>query len=110
MEDDVYSYSERISDWYAQIENDLVMELAESDPKYKALREQIAQIKKAHLVLSNLTGSKGPIVLSEQEHELLKELYQLNMRAEDVEREKIYFQGHADAIRYLLTVGLLKAE
>lgn len=110
MGDEHCSFQERISEMYAEIDNDLVMGLAEDDPRYRELKGQIMQIRRAHPALARLMGSKGPVELSEEEHEKLKELYQLNMRVEDIEREKLYFQGHADAIRYLMVTGLLKAE
>lgn len=106
MDDSYCLLPERISEQFSEIDSDIVMDLAAASPEYTELKAQMEELKRQNPVIGALLEGKGEL----DEHEALKEFIRLYMRADNMEREHIYFRGHADGFAYLKKIGAFKTE
>ena len=106
MDDSYCLLPERISEQFSEIDSDIVMDLAAASPEYAKLKAQMEELKRQNPVIGALLEGKGEL----DEHEALKEFIRLYMRADNMEREHIYFRGHADGFAYLKKIGAFKTE
>ena len=81
------------------------MDLAAASPEYTELKAQMEELKRQHPAIGALLEGKGELSFTAEEHEALKEFIRLYMRADNMEREHIYFRGHADGFAYLKKIG-----
>ena len=68
------------------------------------------KMKRRNPVIGALLEGKGELSFTAEEHEALKEFIRLYMRTDNMEREHIYFRGHADGFAYLKKIGAFKTE
>lgn len=101
MSDTYMDLGERLEEVYADIENDIVIDLRENSEECKALFEQLAELKKKNPIIRKLLETDGELHISAEEHAALREAYRLQHKLEDMERQQIYFRGHKDAVAYL---------
>lgn len=99
--------ADRIADSFSEIENDITVDLRESNEEYHALYQSISDLKSKHPFISKVIEGDGVISLSAEEHEVLTKFFRLQFQIESMEREHIYFKGHTDCISYLKKVGAL---
>ena len=99
--------ADRISDSFAEIENDITVDLRKSNEEYYSLYQNISELKAKHPFIQNVMDGKGGISLSTEEHDILTRFFKLQFRLESMERQHIYFRGHTDSISYLKKVGAL---
>ena len=99
--------ADRIADSFPEIENDITVDLRESNEEYDSLFQSISDLKAKHPFISKVMEGNGELSLSAEEHEILATLFRLQFRLESMEREHIYFRGHTDSISYLKKVGAL---
>ena len=52
----------------------------------------------------------GNFIFPRRRHETLKEFIRLYMQADNLEREQLYFQGHADGFAYLKMIDAFRTE
>ena len=102
-----FDLADRISDSFAEIENDITVDLRKSNEDYSSLYESISDLKSKHPFISKVLESNDELSLSAEEHEILAKFFRLQFRLESMEREHIYFRGHTDCISYLKKVGAL---
>ena len=86
------------------------MDLAAASPEYTELKAQMDELKRRNPAIGALLDGKGELSFTAEEHEALKEFIRLYMRADNMEREHIYFRGHADGFAYLEKIGAFKTE
>ena len=86
------------------------MDLSEANTEYAALKGQMKELLHQYPFIENLRESDGEVHCSAEEHEILKKFIRLYMRADNMEREHIYFRGQADAFAYLKKIGAFKTE
>ena len=110
MDDSYCLLPERISEQFSEIDSDIVMDLAAASPEYTELKAQMEELKRQNPVIGALLEGKGELSFTADEHEALKEFIRLYMRADNMEREHIYFRGHTDGFAYLQRIGALKNE
>ena len=96
MDDSYCLLPERISEQFSEIDSDIVMDLAAASPEYAKLKAQMEELKRQNPVIGALLEGKGELSFTAEEHEAWKEFIRLYMRADNMEREHIYFRGHAD--------------
>lgn len=101
---------ERISEQFSEVDNDIVVDLRKNNPSYKDLTRQMEEIKKQNPFIMRLFEGQGEINFTSEEHETLKSFFRLYLKADDMEREHIYFRGHTDGFAYLQKIGALKNE
>ena len=101
MSDQYIPMIERISEEYDESDSNMVLELADTDQGYAALKQQMSELKQE---------GDGEIRLSAQEHEILNQYFRLYFRADNMERKHIYFRGHTDCFSYLEKIGAFKKE
>ena len=95
---------------FTEIDSDVMMSLSESNPEYAALKDQMEDLKRQNPCITTLMEGDGELHLSTEEHETLKEFIRLYMQADNLEREQLYFQGHADGFAYLKMIDAFKRE
>ena len=110
MDDSYCLLPERISEQFSEIDSDIVMDLAAASPEYAELKAQMEELKRLNPVIDDLMEGNEGISFSAEEHEVLKEFIRLYMQADNMEREHIYFRGHADGFAYLKKIGAFKME
>lgn len=102
-----FDLADRISDSFAEIENDITVDLRKSNEDYSSLYQSISDLKAKHPFIQKVMEGNGELSLSAEEHEVLTKFFRLQFRLESMEREHIYFRGHTDCISYLKKVGAL---
>lgn len=95
---------------FTEIDSDVMMSLSESNPEYAALKDQMEDLKRQNPCIATLMEGDGELHLSTEEHETLKEFIRLYMQADNLEREQLYFQGHADGFAYLKMIDAFRTE
>lgn len=110
MDNNYCSLPERLSEQFMEIDSDVVMDLSETNPEYAALKQRMKALSRQYPFINNLLENGGEIQLSAEEHKVLNEYFCLYMRADNMEREQLYFRGHTDAFAYLKKIGVLKTE
>ena len=110
MDDSYCLLPERISEQFSEIDSDIVMDLADSNPEYTEVKARMEELKRQNPVIGALLEGNGHLSFSSDEHESLKEFIRLYLRADNMEREHIYFRGHADGFAYLKKIGAFKTE
>ncbi len=68
------------------------------------------ELKRQNPAIGALLKGKGELSFTADDQEAWKELIRLYMRADNMEREHIYFRGHADGFAYLKKIGAFKTE
>ena len=110
MDSNYMPLPERISKQFSEVDSDIVMDLWKNSPPYKALTQQMEEMKKQNPFIMQLLEGEGAVNLTNEEHETLKAFFRLYLKADDMEREHIYFRGHTDGFAYLQRICALKAE
>ena len=105
--DAYYNLVERIEETYAEIDNDIMTNLLETDAEYIALRQEIVQLEKDYSIINCVVEGDGAISLSAEEHKALARYFTLEQQKENIERRQIYFRGHTDAFAYLKRIGAI---
>lgn len=101
MSDTYMDLGERLEEAYADIENDIVIDLRENNEECRALFGQLAELREENPIIRKLLETDGELHISAEEHAALREAYRLQHKLEDMERQQIYFRGHTDAVAYL---------
>ena len=120
MDDSYCLLPERISEQFSEIDSDIVMDLAAASPEYTELKAQMEELKRRNPAIGALLEGKGELSFNDEVYitnarhkaalEALKEFIRLYMRTDNMEREHIYFRGHADGFAYLKKIGAFKTE
>lgn len=99
--------ADRIADSFAEIENDITVDLRKNNEEYYSLYQSISELKAKHPFIQKAMEGNGGLSLSAEEHEILTSFFKLQFRLESMERQHIYFRGHTDSVSYLKKVGAL---
>ena len=91
----------RLEEDFAEIENDIVVDLRKSNIEYVKIQSQITELNELYPKISNVVEGKGDIYLTEEEHIMFIKYIHLNQKLDEMERLQIYFHGHTDAVAYL---------
>lgn len=106
MDDTYFDLASRLEEAFPEIDSDIVTDLRENNGDYADLQQQISDMKQQYPVIMEVMEGSGEIHLSAQEHDVFTQFLRLRRKLNDIEREQLYFWGHADAIAYL---GKIKA-
>ena len=66
--DSYLDLAQRIEEGFPEIENDIIMDLQESDEDYASLCRKISEFKAAHPIISKIVEGSGDITLTSEEH------------------------------------------
>ena len=111
MDDSYCLLPERISEQFSEIDSDIVMDLAAASPEYTELKAQKERTETPKSCdRRSAWRARENFLFTAEEHEALKEFIRLYMRADNMEREHIYFRGHADGFAYLKKIGAFKTR
>lgn len=77
------------------------MELQNENEEYSELLQKISDLKQQAPFLTDLLESSGEIRLTAKEHAAFTQGLHLVRQRDNMERQQIYFRGHADAVGYL---------
>ena len=106
--DTFYNLAQRIEDAYPKIDNDITLNLKETNSEYAALRQETVQVQEDYPVIVELLEGNGPVNLTAADVEILQHYFDLERQIEDIERRQVYFRGHTDNFAYLMRIGALK--
>ncbi len=101
MADTYMDMPSRLADGFPEIENDILMDLGNTNPEYAELQDQLRQIRKQYPFISAVLQKAEPVQMTAEEHQVFLRYLRLTQQAEDMERLQIYFRGHQDAVAYL---------
>ena len=107
MSDTYFDLAERLENSFPEIENDIIVDLRESNEDYMALRDKISDIENRNPVIEKTLEGSGDVHLTAEEHTVLTEYLRLRFGLDDMERLQIYFRGHTDAVSYLKKIKAL---
>ena len=82
----------------------------EKQPSIQGFETTNGRNEKQNPFIMQLLEREGEVNLTDEEHETLKAFFRLYMKADNMEREHIYFRGHADGFAYLKKIGAFKTE
>ena len=101
MSDTYFELPSRIEANFPEIDSDIVMDLRKTDEEYAQSKEQISKMKKQYPFIMQLLEEAGEIRLTAEEHETFVQYLRLCRKLDDMERQRIYFRGHTDAVANL---------
>ena len=108
MSDQYIPMIERISEEYDESDSNMVLELADTDQGYAALKQQMSELKHQYPFIEKLLEGDGEIRLSAQEHEILNQYFRLYFRADNMERKHIYFRENCSIQKRIINMGTAK--
>ena len=106
-EKNLHDFGEKLEAAFAEIDSDICTDLYHNDCEYISLRKEVKHLQKVYPNIVKLMEREGAINLSEEEHSAFVEYTDVISRMENMERQQIYFRGHADGIDYLKKIGVL---
>ena len=83
MDSNYMPLPERISKQFSEVDSDIVMDLWKNSPPYKALKQQMEEMKKQNPFIMQLLEGKGAVNLTGEEHEILTAFFRLYMKADN---------------------------
>ncbi len=107
MSDTYFELPSRIEANFPEIDSDIVMDLWKTDEEYAQIKEQISKMKKQYPFIMQLLEEAGEIRLTAEEHETFVQYLRICRKLDDMERQRIYFRGHTDAVAYLKKIGAI---
>ena len=106
--DTFFDLAQRIESAYPEIDNDITLNLKETNAEYAALRQETLRMQENNPVIAALIEGSEPISLTAADVEVFQHYLDLERQIEDIERRQIYFRGHSDSLAYLIRIGTLK--
>lgn len=97
----------RLEESFHEIENDALIDLAESNKEYADLQSAITEWKRQNPFIGRLIDGSHEGSLSEEQSAALIRFIGLYMRLEELERMHLYFRGHTDAFAYLKKINVI---
>lgn len=101
---------ERISRQFLEMDNDMIMELLETSPRYAKLKEQIDRLTEENPSIRDLIDGEDELHLSSMEHKKLLKYFELYRQSVNLEHEHLYFRGHMDCFAFLKRIGAFQNE
>ena len=90
------------------VDTESVQFLREHDENYQEMQKQYLEMQNRYPYIEKLFDDGGEICLSQEEHGIVLEYLQLQLKMEIKERGLLYWFGHRQCCEYLGKVGLLK--
>lgn len=107
MNNSYFDLPSRIEGDFAEIDNDIIIDLRETNEEYSELMRQLSDMKQRHPFIGDVMEGNGEIHLTAEEHAVFLQYLRLYRKADDMERQHIYFRGHTDAFSYLKKIKVL---
>lgn len=101
MSDTYLDLPKRLEEAFAEIDNDIIVDLRHTNGEYARLQKQLSKIKRENPFIDKILKDNGEVHLTAEEHVALAKYFRLYRELEDMERLQIYFRGHTDAVAYL---------
>lgn len=98
---------ERIRKSFSEIDSDIVVDLRTTSQEYADLFHKLTELKQQCPFIDSLLEESGAVSLTEQQHSAVVQAMRLRWQMENLERQHIYFRGHADAFSYLKEIGAI---
>jgi len=98
---------ERIRKSFSEIDSDIVVDLRTTSQEYADLFHKLTELKQQYPFIDSLLEESGAVSLTEQQHNAVVQAMRLRWQMENLERQHIYFRGHADAFSYLKEIGAI---
>jgi hypothetical protein len=105
--DSFFNLAERIEDAFPEIDNDIMVDLRETDDGYRSLCRETDKLQDEYPTVISVLEGDGAISLTADEHAALLRYFDIKRNTEDIERKRIYFRGHTDCMAYLKKIGAI---
>jgi hypothetical protein len=99
--------SQRITENFLEIDNDICVELLHTDKEYASLYDKADDLQHLHPFIMKALEGAEEISLTKDEHHILVEYLSLKIEMDSIERRQIYFRGHTDSFAYLKKIGAI---
>ena len=103
--DSYLDLSQRITENFSEIDNDVCVELLHTDEEYASLYDKSDNLQGLHPFIMKVLEDAGEINLTIEEHNILLEYLNIKIEMDSIERRHIYFRGHTDSFAYLKKIG-----
>ena len=101
---------QEIEENYMTIDNAILKDLKRQNKEYKQVCRRLIEMENQYPFLTKLSIGQGEMILSDEEHKILKEYIGKFFRKDNMERRYIYFRGHTDGYAYLKEKGGIKEK
>ena len=101
--------SQRITENFLEIDNDICVELLHKDKEYASLYDKSDNLQHLHPFIMKVLEGTGEIYLTKDEHHILVEYLNIKIELDSIERRQIYFCGHTDSFSYFKKIGAFKS-
>ena len=105
--DSYLDLSQRITESFLEIDNDICVELLHTDEEYASLYDKSDNLQCLHPFIMKVLEDSGEINLTIEEHNILLEYLKIKIEMDSIERQHIYFRGHTDSFAYLKKIGAI---
>lgn len=101
MSDTYFDLPKRLEGYFAEIDNDIMLDLRYTSEKYVGLQKRLSKIRRENPFIDRVLKDDAEVHLTAEEHVKLVKFFRLYRELDDMERLQIYFRGHTDAVAYL---------
>jgi len=99
--------AECLENSFSEIDSDICAYLRDSDDEYAAMWYEMIGLQRAFPIIPQMMEGDCAVSLSAEEGEALVRYLGLKHSMENIERKKLYFQGHTDNYAYLKKIGAI---
>jgi len=100
-----YDPAKHIDEVFPQIDSDTSSSLRYNDGGYAELWHEMENLLNDFPVVQQVTGGKGGVSLSPEEHEAMVRYLAIKNEMERKERKQLYLRGHSDNYAYIKQVS-----
>lgn len=101
---------QKIEENYMTIDDAILEDLKQQNKEYEQVCRRGIEMENQYPFLQKLLIGQGKMILSAEEHKILKEYIGIFFRKDNMERGYIYFRGHIDGYAYLKKIGVIKEK
>lgn len=95
---------------FPELEESILGNLGEQDETYLSICKRLQSMITAYPFIAKIKEGTEGINISAEEHQILLEFFKADLEKEEIERKKLYFQGHIDGYAYMRKVGAIVHE
>ncbi len=96
---------QEIEENYMRIDNAILEDLKQRNKEYEQVCRELIEMENQYPFLPKLSVGQGEMMLSADEHKILKQYIYRFFQKDNMERKYIYFRGHTDGYAYLKEIG-----
>lgn len=95
---------------FPELEESILENLGEEDETYLYICKRLQRMITEYPFIAKIKEGTEGINISAEEHQILVEFFKVDLEKEEIERKKLYFQGHIDGYAYMRKIGAIIYE